>query len=153
MRLKLLLTLLFVTFVAKANDIGIKVILSDGSSMVFLIDEDPVAKFIDDALVIKSKEKEMTVNLNDGSFVQVLFIGNETAISEVRNGVAPIFHITDEGLEESHLMANSDIYLYDVRGILIAKAVADQEGRVKIPLNDDGVYIVKTSVTTIKIRK
>lgn len=134
---------------------AIEVQLADGTSQFILLNNDPCAKFDGDVLVVTSKTQEIRCNLATGSIVRVKYVAVSvpTSIDEMKAEKRPIYRITDEGFEATGLPAKTPVSLYDLRGVLIAKTVTDGNGVVQMPVNGKGVFIVKTNVSSFKIKK
>lgn len=144
---------LFAATSVKADDAAIKCVLPDGSMQYFLIGEDVLVKFVDETLVITCNNQDISVDLAEGGSVQFVYINGSTGIREMKESVHPIFRVTDDNFEASHLDAGSVVYLYDTKGVAIATAKVGSDGSVIFPIRNKGIYIVKTSVSTFKIRK
>ena len=152
----LLMALLFpLSLHAMADKEAIEVLLSDGTSQFILLNSNPCAKFEDDVLVISSKTQEIRYSIANGSIVRVKYvtISVPTGIDEMKAEKRPIYRITDDGFEATGLPAKSPVSLYDLSGVLIAKTVTDSNGVVQLPVNGKGVFIVKTNVSSFKIKK
>lgn len=152
-KLFLLLIVLFTAAMAKADDAAIKCLLPDGTTHYFMMEDDLLVKFVDESLVITSKTQNISVNLTEGGAVQFAYIIGSTGIREMKDSHHPIYRITDDYIEASNLNAGSTVYLYDTRGIALTTAKVNSDGTVRIPISNKGVYIVKTSVSTFKIKK
>ena len=152
-KLFLLLTVLLAATVAKADDAAIKCLLPNGSTHYFMMEDDLLVKFVDESLVITSKTQNISVNLTEGGAVQFAYIIGSTGIREMKDSHHPIYRITDDFLEASYLDACSNVYLYDTKGVAITTAKVSSDGTIKLPIRNMGVYIVKTSVSTFKIKK
>lgn len=154
--MKKLLTFLFLFVFAHSvmadNGTAIKILLDDGTSHIFQLEDNPTASFNGDILVITCKKQEVSVNLDNGAVVQVMYVINDD-INEVKNGHQSIYRITDYGLDANGLKPNTVVYVYDLNGAVIAEANVGQDGSLRIPLRGKGVFIVKTSISSIKIKK
>ena len=155
MRKLLSLLILFVfALSAKADNApGIKVLLEDGTSHLFLLEDNPVAKFKGGVLVITSKKQEISVNLDEGALVQVAYVNENDGIREMGDGQQFVYRITDYGMDANGLRPNTMVYVYDLTGAVVAKATVGQDGSMRVPLNGHGVFIVRTSSSSIKIKK
>ena len=151
----LLFFFLFVfALVVKAdNASAIKIVLENGTSHIFQLEDNPSAKFQGEMLVITSKKQKVSVDLGKDAVVQVLYVNENDDIHEMKDGQTSVYRISDYGLDADGLRPNSIVYVYDLKGAVIAKAAVRQDGSVTIPLNGNGVFIVKTSVSSIKIMK
>lgn len=155
MKLRLFfLFFLSIAMTAKADDINaIKVLMEDGTSQIFMLEDDPYAKFEGDMLVIASKKQELSVSMQTNDFVQVMYINNYDLIRDIGNGLQTFYRITDFGLEATGLKPGTEFYVYDINGTVSVKAVVGQDGTVKVALKGNGVYVVKTSISSLKIKK
>jgi hypothetical protein len=149
--------LLVFTLSAKAdNEPAIKVLMEDGASHIFLLEDNPSAKFRGEELVITSKKHEVSVELDNDAVVQILYFiysDKEDGIQEMKNGQPSVYRISDNGLYANGLTPNSTVCVYDLKGAVIAQAAVRQDGSVTIPLNGNGVFVVKTSASSFKIKK
>jgi len=138
---------------ALADSAAIKLTLFDGTTQYFLLAERPSAKYEGNTLVIASQTQEVRVNLDDGMTVQVVYIDVPDCIEEITEKHQPVFRISSEGLETAGMEPNSVVFVYDLNGILIAKAVVADNGSATLPISGKGIFIVKTSVSSFKIKK
>ena len=150
--LTLLILFVFAHTVMADNAPAIKILLEDGTSHFFLLEDNPTASFNGDVLVINSKKQEVSVSLDNGAFVQVIYV-NYDDIYEINDGQQSVYRITDKGLDAKGLKPNTIVYVYDIKGTVIAKSIVGQDGSLNVPLNGRGVFIVKTSISSIKIKK
>ena len=155
---KILSFFIFLVFTLSAkadNEPAIKVLMEDGASHIFLLEDNPSAKFKGEELVITSKKHEVSVELDNDAVVQVMYISysDNDGIQEMKNGQQPVYRISDNGLDAKGLKPNTIVYVYDLKGAVIAQAAVRQDGSVTIPLNGNGVFVVKTSASSIKIKK
>lgn len=148
----LLILFVFALSVVAEDAPAIKILLGDGTSHIFLLEDNPTASFNGDVLVITSKKQEISVSLDNGAVLQVIYV-NYDGIQEAMNGHHPVFRITDYGLDAKGLKPNTIVYVYDLKGNVIAKSTVGQDGSLNVPLNGKGVFIVKTSISSIKIKK
>ena len=154
MKKLLLFSFLFVfTLAVKAdNASAIKIVLENGTSHIFQLEDNPSAKFQGEMLVITSKTQEVSVDLGNDAVVQVLYVNGDD-IHEIKDGQTSVFRISDYGLDANGLKPNTMVYVYDLKGAVIAKATVGKDGSLKLPLKGEGVFVVKTSVSSIKIKK
>lgn len=148
----LLLAALVISIGMNAEDNVLKILRPDGQLVSISLDEKPSAKFVGETLVITSKSQELTFNLDDGSIVQAKFInGGETAIEKV-DTAHPVLNITSYGIEGSGWKARSTFYLYSLNGELLSTSVVNEDGTVRMSIGKKGIYLIKTSFSTFKIR-
>ncbi len=151
--LSLLLLLVFAVSGKADNATAIKLLLEDGSSQVFQLDDNPKAFFQGEALVIASKKQEIRVSLDKGAVAQVMYVSASDGIREMSDGHQSVFRVSDDGLNASGLKPGSMVYVYDISGAVVAKAIAGKDGSLTVPLSGKGVFVVKTAVSSIKIKK
>ena len=142
----------FALAVKADNASAIKIMLENGTSHIFQLEDNPSAKFQGEVLVITSKTQEVSVDLGNDAVVQVLYVNGDD-IHEIKDGQTSVFRISDYGLDANGLKPNTMVYVYDLKGAVIAKATVGQDGSLKLPLKGEGVFVVKTSVSSIKIKK
>lgn len=135
-----------------ADSAAIKLTLSNGITQYFLLAENPYAKYEGNTLVIASQIQEVRINL-DKETVQVTYLDVPDKIEEVAKEHQPVFRISSEGLETMGLEPNSVVFVYDLSGVLITKAVVADDGSATLPISGKGVFVVKTSVSSFKIKK
>lgn len=147
-----LLTALVISISVNAEDNVLNILKPDGQQVSIRLDEKPSAKFVGETLVITSMSQELTINLDDGSIVQAKFINGLTGVDKV-DAANPVLNITSYGIEGSGWKAKSTFYLYSLSGELLSTSVVNEEGTVRMPIGKKGIYLVKTSFSTFKIRK
>lgn len=150
----LMLALLFGTAVSKADEPAIQLTLPDGSLQFFVLEELPIARFEDQVLIVSSTSHEVSIDMIEGSVVNVVYINtNDTGLDDPRVEISPIFRVTSTGLEARNLQPGSVLYVYNIGGSMVSQATADRSGFVSVSIADTGVFIVKTSVSSFKIKK
>lgn len=148
----LLLTALVISISVNAEDNVLKILKPDGQQVSIRLDEKPSAKFVGETLVITSMSQELTINLDDGSIVQAKFINGLTGVDKV-DTANPVLNITSYGIEGSGWKPRSTFYLYSLSGELLSTSVVNEDGTVRMPIGKKGIYLVKTSFSSFKIRK
>lgn len=149
----LFLTALIVSIRMNAQDNILKILRPDGQQVSIKLDDKPSAKFVGDTLVITTQSQELTFNLDDGSIVQATFInGAETAV-EKNDSALPVLNISSYGIEGSGWKARSIFYLYNLSGELLSTSMVNDDGTIKMPISNKGIYLIKTSFSTFKIKK
>lgn len=138
---------------AVADSQAIQVTLPDGTSLFFLLEEAPTAKYEGSTLVMTSQTMEVRVNLDNDARVKVVYVDVPDGIEEVPEALQPTFRIDSHGLEAMGLEPDSPVRLYDLQGVLVAKAVVGNDGSVWLPISGKGIFVVKTSVSSFKIKK
>lgn len=152
-RLFLLILSVFALSVMAEKTPSVKILLEDGTSHFFLLEDNPKACFVGDTLVITSKNMEVCINLGNSEVVQVMYVNDYDDIHELKDGFQFVYRFTDYGLEANGLRPNTIVYVYDIKGVLIARTPVRQDGSLRVPLKDKGVFIIKTSVSSIIIKK
>lgn len=152
-KLLFLMIVLFVSIITKADDAVIRCSLPDGTMLYFVMGDKPTVKFEGEALIITSKDQNVSVDLSEGAAVTFSFIDGSTSILDSKRSLQPTFHVTEESIEATNLVPLSPIYIYDVKGNLLLKETVQSNGTIIIPLNGKGIFVVKTSVSSFKIRK
>lgn len=138
---------------AWADGNAVKLILADGTAQYFLMDEEPSVRFADNVVIISSKTKEVSVSLENGAIAQIVFADAPTRIEETRATETPVFRLNGDGLEASGLKPGSNLCLYNLQGMLLARTTVGAEGTAHVSVSGKGVFIVKTSVSSFKIKK
>lgn len=100
-----------------------------------------------------SQTMEVRVSLDNGATVKVVYVDAPDDIEEVKEELQPTFRIDSYGLEAMGLEPESLVYLYDLKGALITKTVVNKDGSIRMPINGNGIFVVKTSVSSFKIKK
>ena len=149
----LLAVALFCRLPAMADCQAIQLMLSDGTSQFFLLGESPSAKYEGNTLVMTSLTLEVRINLDNEAIAKVIFLDVPDGIEEVKEEVQPTFRIDSYGFEAMGLEPETMVFLYDLKGALIAKAIVSNDGSVRMPINGKGIFVVKTSVSSFKIKK
>ena len=152
-RVLLLVSVLICQIHAMADSQAIQVVLANGTSEFFFLQDEPSAKFDGKMLVLKSQRIEMHVNFDGDDVVKVIYVDAPDGIKEMKEHNQLAYRIDDYGIEAAGLEPGSTIYLYDMKGALVAKTTVSSDGNVRMPISGKGVYIVKTSVSSFKIRK
>ena len=137
-----------------ADGTAIKLMLSDGNSHLFLLEDEPYARFIGDTLVISSKKNEINIILDSGNIVKVVYIDDvPSSVDELKEMNLPSFLINEFGITVMGLEPKTNVFIYDLKGVLVSKAVVERDGSIQIPINGTGIYVVKTEVSSFKIMK
>ncbi len=132
---------------------AIKLFFSDGSDHIFQLDDVPTAKFVGDAVVISGGSEEVRINVKDSPVVRFVYLDDPVTIEDTELKSHPIFHVNASGIEVSGLEPFSSLYLYNPNGTLVERVVADNSGYARIVISNHGIFIVKTSVSSFKIKK
>ena len=148
-----LLLLLPITYSALslANDRVLQICQADGQVITIKLEEEPFAVFKGDTLLIKSKSQELMFNLEGGASIQALYIVSEETSINTFNDSKPFLNVKGDYIEGSGWQANSTFILYDINGKKIREATVNKNGNIKLPLKKKGIFLLKTSFSTIKI--
>ena len=133
----------------------LSVIMNDGTSVYFLLDEQPRVTFVDDAVKIVSTTNETTIKR---SLVKKFEFVDEipTSVNEVEEEVAADrFELTGNSICIEGLAPGCAVRLYSIRGEMLVSAVADDNGSLTLSFESlpSGVYVVNYNETTIKFMK
>ena len=136
----------------------LSVIMNDGTSVYFLLAEQPYVTFVDDAVRIVSSTNEATIEralVNKFEFVDEIPTGIDD-VEEVEDKVAADrFELSDNAIRFEGLAPGCAIRLYSVKGEMLMSDIADNNGALTLSLEalPSGVYLVNYNETTIKFIK
>lgn len=125
----------------------------DGSQLVFSVDSHPVASPMGEVVCFKTNQQQIEVQFLDIKDVKIT-----TSIPSSVNAAIAL----EERAQVSHgdvlisgATAGSTVSVYDAAGVLVAGGKVSEDGSLHLPLSaqKSGVYIVKTTGSTYKIRK
>lgn len=137
------------TMVKAADKNAVRVYEANGNSATYLLSERPSVSFSGDALVLKAGDVEVSYPLNPS--VRFEFVESSEESTGIQSAQAePSFGITADEITVSNVRPNSVVSIYNLSGLVVKSARADNEGRAIINL-PKGTYIVKTEQTTFKI--
>ena len=150
-KLFLLLTVLLAATVAKADDMVLQVLLSDGQVVSINLNEEPRTTYQDGNLVITSTKNTVTYPLER---VRRFTYVTATGIDSPKT-VGASFSNDGETLTFNGLKPNTKIYLYNVAGQLLKTIDSGDQKQVVITASHMpfGVYVVKVHGGTFKITK
>ena len=150
-KLLLLLTVLFVAIVAKADDMVLQVLLSDGQMVSINLNEEPRTTYQDGNLVITSTRNTVTYPLEK---VRRFTYVSATGIESLKT-VGASFSNDGETLTFKGLKPHTKIYLYNVAGQLLKTIDSGDQKQIVISASHMpfGVYVVKVNGGTFKITK
>lgn len=149
----LLVFLLSCQLSAIADNTAIKLTLSNGTTQFFILSEVPSAKYEGNTLIFSSQTQEVRVSLEDGITVKVTYLDVPDHIEEVAEKYHPVFEIGGECINMKGLEPNTVVFIYDLKGVLIAKDIVTKDGSASLPINGKGIFVIKTSVSSFKIKK
>ena len=133
----------------------LNVLMKDGTSVFFFLNERPVVTFADDVVKIVSSANEATVKrtlVDKFEFQEKA----QTGIEDVEEVVSrDRFEITDNAIRIEGMEPGCVVRLYSISGQAIMSAVADESGCVILPLDAlaSGIYLVNYNEVTIKFIK
>ena len=150
-KLFLLLTVLLAATVAKADDMVLQVLLSDGQVVSINLNEEPRTTYQDGNLVITSSKNTVTYPLEKvRRFTYVTATGIDTP-----KMLGASFSNDGETLTFNGLKPHTKIYLYNVAGQLLKTIDNGDQSQIIISASHMpfGVYVVKVNGGTFKITK
>ena len=136
-------------------DDGVWVEQNDGSKQGFLFADKPKITYEADSLVFTTADATTKFPVAD---LKRLYFDNDIVLSigTVKAGSADkIVRATREGAELSGYAAGAAVAVYDLNGRLFQQLKVRQDGTLAVNLSalPQGVYVIKTEKTTIKIQK
>lgn len=144
------LSLIGATFSSYAEANYMTVEKTDGTLISFKLADNPVITYEGGNLEI-NKDEKTTYSFDD--IKNYHFTSNdESAVSTFSANVLKIVKIDDETIEVQNTVANSDVTLTAVNGIVVLKLKANADGNatVKMPKNA-GVYVLSANNKSFKI--
>lgn len=150
-KLLLLLTLVFVSTMAKADDMVLQIWQSDGQVVSINLNEEPKTTYVDGKLVITTTKTTITYPLE--KVKRYTYVSAE-GISTPKTMKA-VFSDDGETLTFTGLKPNTTLYLYNVAGQLLRKIDSAQRTKATVSVSGlpVGVYVVKANDVTYKITK
>lgn len=136
----------------------LSVIMNDGTSVYFLLAEQPYVTFVDDAVRIVSSTNEATIKrslVNKFEFVDEIPTSIED-VEEVEDKVAADrFELSDNAIRFEGLSPGCAVRLYSIKGEMLMLDNAGNNGALTLSLEalPSGVYLVNYNETTIKFIK
>ena len=140
------------SFASDQPEDAIQLIMPDGTTKTFLLKDKPSATFADNSLVITAGKQQASILLTGDEKVEVRFVDSSTAIKNVEKGNF-VFRIDADGLTVFGLVPGTSVFVYDANGTILSNSVVSDDGYVSIHIEQSGIYIVKTTSTTLKITK
>jgi hypothetical protein len=150
-KLFLLLLVLFATTMAKADDMVLQVLLSDGQVVSINLNEEPRTTYQNGNLVITSTKNTVTYPLEK---VRRFTYVTATGIDSPKM-LGASFSNDGETLTFKGLKPHTKIYLYNVAGQLLKTIDSGEQSQTVISASHMpfGVYVVKVNGGTFKITK
>ena len=155
---KLLLLFLLFTFSLLAysqekNVLGI--LMKDGTSAYFLLEEKPLITFVDEDVCIVSETDKAVIKrtlVDHFEFTDKMPTGIEDVKDKVANGK---FELAGNVIHLSGLASGCKVQVFSINGQAVSSAVANEQGAVVIPIDSlpSGIYLVNYNEITIKFIK
>ena len=144
------------TMMSAAEKNAIRVYEADGNSIAYLLSARPTVTFSGDELVLKADDVEVAYPLTPSvrfEFAEAPEEEEEEVVGIQGAQQEPLFKITADEIDISHIRPNSIVSIYNLSGQVVKSGRADSEGRIIMnSLNlPKGTYIVKTEQVTFKI--
>lgn len=151
-KLLLLLTVLFAATVAKADDIELQVLLSDGKVVSINLNEEPKTTYKDGNLIITTTKNSVTYPLENVR--RYTYVSNSVGIDSPEV-LGAAFASDGETITFKGLKPHTQISLYNVAGQLLKTIDCGSQSQMVISASHmpTGVYIVKVNGGTYKITK
>ena len=146
------LAALLMASIAKADDIALHVLLSDGQVVAINLNEEPLTTYKDGNLVITTTKNTVTYPLE--KVKRYTYASASSGITSPK-GVEATFSADGETLTFKGLKTGTSIMLYNVAGQLLRKVAPTTEGHAAVSVSKlpTGVYVVKMNDATYKITK
>ncbi len=149
--------LMLSTAMTRADNTAVQILTADGDGPLFMLEERPQVACQGDMLVITAGETVVNYPLADRArFVFVDEADVPTAISQTTlTAPRPVVRISGQTMTVDGLQPGTALRVADVRGRLVATAVADAQGHTAVSFTQKQrtIYVVETSTATFKIIK
>ena len=141
------------TMMSAAEKNAIRVYEADGNSIAYLLSARPTVTFSGDELVLKADDVEVAYPLTPSVRFEFAEAPEEEVVGIQGAQQEPLFKITANEIDISHIRPNSIVSIYNLSGQIVKSERADSKGRIIMnSLNlPKGTYIVKTEQVTFKI--
>ena len=142
------------TMMSAAEKNAIRVYEADGNSIAYLLSARPTVTFSGDELVLKADDVEVAYPLTPSVRFEFAEAPEEEEVVGIQGAQQePLFKITANEIDISHIRPNSIVSIYNLSGQIVKSERADSKGRIIMnSLNlPKGTYIVKTEQVTFKI--
>ena len=142
------------TMMSAAEKNAIRVYEADGNSVAYLLSARPTVTFSGDELVLKADDVEVAYPLTPSVRFEFAEAPEEEEVVGIQGAQQePLFKITANEIDISHIRPNSIVSIYNLSGQIVKSERADSKGRIIMnSLNlPKGTYIVKTEQVTFKI--
>lgn len=148
----LLLTLIFVSTIAKADEKMLQVWQTDGQIVNISLKEEPVTTYSDGNLVIKTTKTTISYPLEKVKKYTYTTVADGITTPQTMKAA---FSKDGETLTFTDVRPNTKILLYNVAGQLLRRINSDKTGKVIVSVSGfpTGVYVVKANGGTYKITK
>ncbi len=154
--LTMLLSMWALSGMAAAPDDGVWVERLDGTKQGFVFADFPKVTYTADQLVMTTKT--VTATFPFAELRRVYFADDVvTAIREVvvADGSSPVIRATAEGAQLAGFAPKTAVEVYSASGLLLSRDQTAADGTLTVSLTarPQGIYIIKTNQTTLKILK
>jgi hypothetical protein len=132
---------------------GIRLLLSDGTSHYFLLEDEPKIEFSDDVLIFTTNKTDTVhVDLSE-SQAKFFFVNFNAEARKILENRPPLFLLSGTTLEAIGLEPNTPLSIYGEENEVVAEAQVGSNGYAKLPVAKSGSYTVKTSGSTFTIKR
>lgn len=127
---------------------------NDGKKVSFALATKPTVTFTEESLVITAGDQTVEYPRTDYRIFTFTDDNQTTAIDKVNgyDGSNVVFSFAD-GLHGEGLKAGSRVMVFSLNGQMVGSANASANGSVDIPLQGNGVYVVKSAEKSFKFIK
>ena len=142
-----------VGWAASGTYVALKIHGKSGADVIILLDERPKVTFDNNDLVIATQTR--VVNYPAEEVLKFTYLDELPVHVDNVTQSGMVFSFDDNKLMVQHLDPNVAVTVCAVDGRILASGQSDAQGRVSLTLPEvpGGVYVVKTSSVTFKVRK
>lgn len=126
---------------------------NDGSKVSFALSETPMVTFTAENLVITAGSQTVEYPRTDYRIFTLTDDNQTTAIDKVDSDGSNVIFSFADGIHGEGLKSGSRVVVYSINGQMVGSASASAGGSVDIPLQGNGIYIVKSAAKTFKFIK
>ena len=142
-----------VGWAASGTYVALKIHCKSGADVIILLDNRPKVTFDKNDLVVATQTR--VVNYPAEEVLKFTYLDELPAHVDNVTQSGMVFSFDDGKLLVQHLDPNAAVTVCAVDGRILASSQSDAQGRVSLTLPEvpGGVYVVKTSSVTFKVRK
>lgn len=133
-----------------AENEGVILTQSDGSTIGFAFEQEPKMTFTATDVVIKAGETEVSYALEG---LKITFGDTSTTAVQSVEKADVKFGFGKTGLKATGLKAGEVVSVYGLNGACVATAKVSADGQVSVNLPQKGVYVVKAGKVSYKFSK